>query len=60
MYYRKRKNGKYLFEIKRKGFPRIAKTRGALKLGKKWAIKVEHQIDKSSLILLKLEYLVML
>lgn len=40
MYYRKRKNGKYLFEIHRKGYPRITKQFANLKAGKRWGVKV--------------------
>ena len=47
MYYRKRKNGKYLFEIHRKGYPRICKTFADLKLGRRWAAKVEYQIENN-------------
>ena len=36
-----------MFEIKRKGFPRIAKTFTNLKMGKKWAAKVEMQIENN-------------
>ena len=47
MYYRKLKSKKFMFEIKRKGFSRIAKTFTDLKMGKKWAAKVEMQIENN-------------
>lgn len=46
MYIRKRKNKKFLFEIKKKGFPRVAKTFSDLKIGKKWARQIEYEIEQ--------------
>ena len=45
MYYRKIKSGKFMFEIAKKGYPRFAKTFDDLKLGKKWASKIEQEIE---------------
>ena len=44
MHYRKRRNGKWLVEVKRKGYPRVCKTFNDLKVGKKWARKIEVEI----------------
>ena len=34
-----------MFEIAKKGYPRFAKTFDDLKLGKKWASKIEQEIE---------------
>ena len=47
MYYRKTKKGKFIFEINKKGAPRISKSFTDLKLGKRWAAKVELQIENN-------------
>ena len=45
MYFRKLKSGKWFFEINKKGYPRLSKTFEEIKLGKKWASKIEHEIE---------------
>ena len=45
MYYRKIKSGKWFFEINKKGYPRVSKTFDEFKLGKKWATKIEQEIE---------------
>ena len=46
MYYRKIKSGKWFFEINKKGYPRVSKTFDEFKLGKKWATKIEQELEK--------------
>ena len=48
MYYRKIKSGKWMFEIAKVGHQRFAKTFKDIRLGKKWAKKIEHEIDIGS------------
>jgi len=45
MYYRRKKSGKWLIEIQRKGYPRLSKSFESLKLGKKWGRKIEQEIE---------------
>ena len=45
MYFRRKKNGKWLFEINKKGYPRLSKGFDDLRTGKKWASKIEHEIE---------------
>ena len=45
MYYRRKKSGKWLIEIQRKGYPRLSKSFDDLKIGKKWGRKIEHEIE---------------
>ena len=48
MYYRKIKSGRWLFEIQKIGFPRLSKTFKDLRVGKKWAKKIEYEIEIGS------------
>ena len=45
MYFRKKKSGKWIVEIKKVGYPRFAKTFEDLKVGKKWGRKIEQEIE---------------
>jgi hypothetical protein len=45
MYYRKIKSGRWLFEIQKIGYPRLSKSFKDLRIGKKWARKIEHEIE---------------
>ena len=48
MYYRKIKSGRWLFEIQKIGYPRLSKSFKDLRIGKKWARKIEHEIEIGS------------
>ena len=48
MYFRKIKSGKWMFEIAKVGHQRFAKTFKDIRIGKKWAKKIEHEIEIGS------------
>src|SRR6056300_887301 len=48
MYYRKIKSGRWLFEIQKIGYPRLSKSFEDLRIGKKWARKIENAIELGS------------